>query len=795
MRTILCTMLYLITALSYVHADASVSPSLFFERDSVDDIGAPRKHAGDTASVTVRFDEPPGHVRLAELESQGLTFSRGDSGNIRHTTHIYPAAVSLDRLESLAGQPDIVRIEHTYRPWAAATLDVSNPQVQASLAWPVTLENGQLDGSGVVVATVDTGIDLYHPGFFKPDGGTYNWIDTNNSGLFDAFDAVDLNTNGQPDPGETLSFYDAYIREDMNLPVDRFDNIYDADLDWLYNDANENGKREYGPDAGFTESDPCFGERVFVISDTNGNNRLDPGETLTGLGTSKVRAVYDNDGAHERGTNLLTASPDATNHGTGASSILCGGVPGQKFVGMAPGLELICINRTTFDQSSDAAIESALLWAQDKGVDAMMYEFGSWVFTPLDGTANLDVMIDDFYAQGIHQFTAAGNLAGPTRSRHSFLSLTKSGEDSVQCHVPIDRQITEVYLSFHWQGDAKSPVIKLTHPIYTTHIIRGTQPEAWGPFTVQAGSDVSVKGTERMDIRIQSSAPIDETFTVMLRNQRYEPIDIHCYIADNKTNWMNGVHFENHLTDYGTICSPGTAEMSVTVGAYDPRGTRNDEGGINDFSSRGPTVDGRLRAVDITAPGSVVYSYTSHMQFGADPGAYYDFGGTSSALPHVVGCAALLMQAVPDATPMELEKFLYDGALEDTFTGPVPNDTWGWGKLRILDSLHIMGFNTVLTLDDTPSAFTISPPYPNPFNAYTTIALTTGTQVGRDIICRVYNLLGQEVYRTHMNAFPGTTYFTWDGTGSDGTPHASGMYIFRFDHGPNHETTTALLLK
>ena len=74
-----------------------------------------------------------------------------------------------------------------------------------------------------------------HPGFFKPDGGTYHWIDSNNSGKFESgVDAVDINGNGQPDVDEILRFFDAAFSDPLGL-MNRTDGVYDADIDWLYN--------------------------------------------------------------------------------------------------------------------------------------------------------------------------------------------------------------------------------------------------------------------------------------------------------------------------------------------------------------------------------------------------------------------------------------------------------------------------------------------------------------------------------------------------------------------------------
>jgi hypothetical protein len=159
---------------------------------------------------------------------------------------------------------------------------------------------------------------------------------------------------------------------------------------------------------------------------------------------------------------------------------------------------------------------------------------------------------------------------------------------------------------------------------------------------------------------------------------------------------MDGAQYLDFVTDDGTVTWPGTSDEAITVAAYDPRGTRNAKGAINDFSGWGKRIDG-APLVDLAAPGSIVYTAQSHTVGKKSLGGYGPFEGTSSALPHVAGAAALLLQADPSLTHQGVSRALTEGALRDAFTGAVPNDVWGYGKLRILDALQKTGFS-----DNTP---------------------------------------------------------------------------------------------
>ena len=90
---------------------------------------------------------------------------------------------------------------------------------------------------------------------------------------------------------------------------------------------------------------------------------------------------------------------------------------------------------------------------------------------------------------------------------------------------------------------------------------------------------------------------------------------------------------------------------------------------IEDFSSQGPTPDGRTKP-DIT---------------GADRGdsATYGasaFSGTSQASPHVAGLAALVLQQFPAFTPAQVASYLKTNAAP---RGAVPNNTWGFGLAQL----------------------------------------------------------------------------------------------------------------
>ncbi len=126
-----------------------------------------------------------------------------------------------------------------------------------------------------------------------------------------------------------------------------------------------------------------------------------------------------------------------------------------------------------------------------------------------------------------------------------------------------------------------------------------------------------------------------------------------------------------------TISIPGTSREVITVASYTTKGAG--VGSIASYSSRGPTRDGRS-APTIAAPGRWVMSARAKtVANGSDQ--YHLLSGTSMAAPHVTGAIALMLQRDPDLTQAQIRDHLVDSARADTFTGTVPNNTWGHGKL------------------------------------------------------------------------------------------------------------------
>jgi subtilisin-like proprotein convertase family protein len=168
---------------------------------------------------------------------------------------------------------------------------------------------------------------------------------------------------------------------------------------------------------------------------------------------------------------------------------------------------------------------------------------------------------------------------------------------------------------------------------------------------------------------------------------------------------------------YGTISAEGSAKNVITVGASEGvrasgtdgcgvlNGGANSARDIIDFSSRGPTDDGRLKP-DLVAPGThITGAAPLHVgyngdgtcnQFFSGTTLYSLVSGTSQAAPQVSGAAALVRHWYArtegaDPSPALTKALLVNTASDlgggqngkgDTIA-PGPNSDQGWGRVNV----------------------------------------------------------------------------------------------------------------
>jgi hypothetical protein len=112
-----------------------------------------------------------------------------------------------------------------------------------------------------------------------------------------------------------------------------------------------------------------------------------------------------------------------------------------------------------------------------------------------------------------------------------------------------------------------------------------------------------------------------------------------------------------------TIIAPSDSPNVIAAGAVDPRGMRVD------FSSMGPTADGRIKP-DVMAQGLNVYT----VEIGGS-NIYDSVAGTSFSCPLTAGVTALILEINPTWTNYDI----MDAIKSTADNSSSPNNQYGWG--------------------------------------------------------------------------------------------------------------------
>jgi hypothetical protein len=184
-----------------------------------------------------------------------------------------------------------------------------------------------------------------------------------------------------------------------------------------------------------------------------------------------------------------------------------------------------------------------------------------------------------------------------------------------------------------------------------------------------------------------------------------------------------------------TLGAPADGDSVLAVGAVTPWGE------IAGFSSRGPTGDGRIKP-EVVAQGVQVVS--------ASPwdDNYVLPNGTSLSCPLVAGAAALLIQAFPDATNMQIFESLKITASQSY----EPNNRYGWGIVNAWAGYNYLSGKPHIVHKPAWDAFDFQDWYPIECKVMTT------TNTAPDIVRLTFRINNESWTNIIMTPIGGNTY-------------------------------------
>ena len=271
-------------------------------------------------------------------------------------------------------------------------------------------------------------------------------------------------------------------------------------------------------------------------------------------------------------------------------------------------------NLVSLENAKDAAIQD--------GMDIVTVSLGWDVANGFgDGTGLACEIVDDAFQNNVLWVNAAGNEA-----KSKISALLYDPDDDGFHNFEGENEI--VNLKNIYIGDKVTAVLTWNEWPLTSH--------DYDLLLVKIEADGSTEVVEHADTKQLQSRPIEflafdirESGTYGLAIWRASDAKVTLFKLYSPSHELDGP-----VSIAGSLTSPADARGALTVGAL--HHWEWTTGPIADYSSQGPTFDGRIKP-DLVAPAGVLT-----VSYGAD--GYF---GTSAATPHVAGAAALLKSSDP----------------------------------------------------------------------------------------------------------------------------------------------------
>jgi subtilisin family serine protease len=610
-------------------------------------IGVSAKPGGTFAQPIGSFDKHSAAVtshvnRLADEHTKVLASVRGAPQKIydyQYALNGFAAKMTAAQADQLRSDKRVLRVwEDEIRPLATRT----SPSFLGLFDGQDGLRGALgLDGEGVVIGIIDSGIAPNHPSL-------QDTRESDRPGLCRSAWAQS-------------SLLGQWLCRRFTVQEDVLD--FEPQENW-------NGVCETG--AGFTAEDcnnKVIGARFFVDG-AQASLPIDPGDLLS--------------------------PADIQGHGTHVATIAAGNKTGASIFGTALGnvqgvapRARIAVYKACWVRSGDTSatcntsdLANAIDTAVADGVHIINYSVGSSL---IDAIAPDDIALINAAKAGVLTAVAAGNegpnlaTIGSPAGNPAVITVAASSRDGAHSLEAMQvKSPASVAARYAVREASFTPALQDTDPLEAELVLVDDNIDVLpggAAGTVNDGCEALVNSSEitgtiafvqrggcNFDLKVRNAADAG-AIAVVVFNIAGNPIVMTgtSGLSDIPA-LMIGQADGNLLLD--ELNAGQVVEVVLDKGLLL---SQTDQGNImGSFSARGPGPVGDILKPDVTAPGVNILAGATPDSITSAPGESFAFlSGTSMAAPHVAGVAALLRQAHPDWSPAAIKSALMTTARQD----------------------------------------------------------------------------------------------------------------------------------
>lgn len=499
---------------------------------------------------------------------------------------------------------------------------------------------------------------------------------------------------------------------------------------------------------------------------------------------------------------------DVVGHGTHVTGVVAGDGSSSDsgYIGMAPAASIVAVKTDFSTGSIIDGVRYIADRANELGTEGVVTNLSLGTqFGPHDGTSLFESALNDLVTKD-HLITVSAGNSGNKKIHHGH-DITQGEELAFEVSLPGYSPLGDASDYFILDGfydpwgelsvQVQGPNGDVTNSISSGE--SGSYDLTGGSVLISNGSS-DLNGDNEIYVRVGdldgNSPPDPGDWTIWVTGVSGARLDI--WVADNL---LGGEYREIEFTNGDTkmtVSEPGNAENLVTVGSFNSRNSWGNYsvggfpiGELSNFSSTGPTRDGRIKP-DLVAPGAWVVSTLAESAsvqnyLKVPDGKHWALAGTSASAPHVAGAAALVWRAASELTASEVSELLIQLADDsDYFT---PNNSWGWGKLNAEASVYGSG----MRIEEVEKEVWVRAT-PNPAEDHVNFFFSH-PENPEELKIQVYNVLGKLVKTIEREQLTGKLKYRWDLNDDRGVSLANGLYIYLIRTGSSMSDLRRLVIR